>query len=197
MKTGKRFLGLLAVAAMSIASPAATQAPISDARVSLRVDGRSLDDLQSGSIAPGVEVDIPLTRNWLLKPFGQAGIGWDMKSSNNTFIWGLGSRTRAWFLDDEKLLIGGELLWAGNEPKDEDEERTTFSRWAFGAEYKFQTDWRPFGYRVSWHPRAILWWYGNEVNFLPPPDEQQISRSLFQDLFSNAGQLTPVSAEKG
>ncbi len=47
-----------------------------------------IDTLQTLAFTPGVEVQIPLEANWLLKPFGQAGLGWDLKSSSQSFILG-------------------------------------------------------------------------------------------------------------
>jgi hypothetical protein len=134
-------------------------------------------DVQTGSVVPGLEAQIPVRENWLIKPFGQAGLGWDMKNSDNSFVWGAGSRTRAWFGSNEKWLIGGELLWAGNHPKREDEPNTSFSRWSVGTEYKLQTNWRPFGHRVSFHGRLIGWWYKDVVEFLAPPKESEIRRT--------------------
>ena len=69
------------------------------------------------------------------------------------------------------------MLWAGNNPKYENELTTLFSRVAFGAEYKWQTNWQPFGRRVSWHLRGIHWAYTNAVNLEPPIEEVNIDNS--------------------
>ena len=69
------------------------------------------------------------------------------------------------------------MLWAGNNPKYENEPTTRFSRVAFGAEYKWQTNWQPFGRRVSWHLRGIHWAYTNAVNLEPPIEEVNIDNS--------------------
>ena len=45
IKTGKSILGALAVAAALVGSPTSAQAPIADARVSLRVEGRALSEV--------------------------------------------------------------------------------------------------------------------------------------------------------
>ena len=137
----------------------------------------SVDSLQTMSVTPGIEMQIPVKSNWQIKPFGQAGLGWDMKTSSNSFIWGLGARTRAWFGDNEKWLVGGEFLWAGNEPKYEDEPASNFSRLSMGAEYKWQTNWTPFGYRVSWHGRLVQYFFTGKVEFEPPPKKEEIKSS--------------------
>lgn len=136
-----------------------------------------LNDLQTMTFTPGLEAQFPVKENWLIKPFGQAGLGWDLTSSSNSFVWGLGARTRAWFGDNDRWLIGGELLWAGNNPKYDNEPTTRFSRIAIGAEYKWQTNWQPFGYRVSWHTRLIQWIYTDAFNLEPPIEEVNIDNS--------------------
>lgn len=139
----------------------------------------SVADLQSMSVVPGLEAQIPVMQNWEIKPFGQAGLGWDMQSSSNSFVWGAGARTRSWFQENQKWLLGGEFLWAGNDPKHADEEGTSFTRWAIGTEYKWQTNWAPlFDRRLSWHVRLIGWWYANDLEFVPPPERTEIRNTV-------------------
>jgi hypothetical protein len=137
----------------------------------------SIDSLQTMSVTPGLEMQIPVKANWQIKPFAQAGLGWDMTTSSNSLIWGVGARTRAWFGDNEKWLVGGEFLWAGNDPKYEDEPNTNYSRIGMGAEYKWQTNWSPFGYRVSWHGRLIQNFFTQEVTYETPPEKVTIQNS--------------------
>jgi len=137
----------------------------------------TVNDLQSMTIAPGVEAQIPFQPNWLLKPFVQAGLGWDMKSSSNSFIYGLGSRLRGWYGDNQQLLLGGEFLWAGNNPKKQQEPDSNFTRLGLGLEYKYQTPWYVFDRHVSLHGRLIHWEYVNAANLEPPIDPIRIERS--------------------
>jgi hypothetical protein len=134
-----------------------------------------INNLNTITFAPGLEVIVPLTSNWDIKPFGQAGFGWDTRSSANSVIWGAGSRTRAAFFD-KKLLIGAEFLHARNDPGG-DASRTKFTRIGAGAEYKWQTDWRVFGQRISWHPRIIQWVYINPVDIEGPRFEEDLKRA--------------------
>ena len=137
----------------------------------------TVNDLQSMTIAPGVEAQIPFQPNWLLKPFVQAGLGWDMKSSSNSFIYGLGSRLRGWYGDNQQLLLGGEFLWAGNNPKKQEEPDSNFTRIGLGLEYKYQTPWYVFDRHVSLHGRLIHWEYVNAANLEPPIEPIRIERS--------------------
>jgi len=139
----------------------------------------NINDLQTGSVVPGLEALIPITSNWRISPFGQVGLGWDTESSNNALVWGLGARTRAWFRDGQMWLVGGEVLWAGNNPKDDDDDKSQFSRLAVGGEYKLQTNWRPLGdRRISWHFRAIGRLYTNDLDFPAPPRKESIESTM-------------------
>jgi len=137
----------------------------------------TIDDLQSMTFAPGIEAQIPFQPNWLLKPFAQAGLGWDMKSSSNSLIYGLGSRLRGWYGDNQRLLLGGEFLWAGNNPKKDEEPDTNFTRLALGLEYKVETPWNVFDRDLSFHGRLIHYEYLNAANLEPPKDSVRIERA--------------------
>ena len=136
-----------------------------------------VDSLQTMSVTPGLVIQLPVKRNWQIKPFAQVGLGWDMTSSSNSLIWGAGARTRAWFGTGGKWLIGGELLRAGNNPKYDEEPNTRFTRLGIGAEYKWQTNWSPFGHRVSWHGRLLQYYFTHKVTYEAPPTEVEIKNS--------------------
>jgi hypothetical protein len=135
-----------------------------------------VDDLQTASVAPGIEIQVPLKENWLLSPFGQAGLGWDFNSSENSFIWGTGVRTRAWFGDGQKLLFGGELLWAGNRPNSV-QPTTRFTRIAAGGEYKWPTHLSAFGRRLFVQARVVQTFYLDPADIDRPRDTTRINRS--------------------
>jgi hypothetical protein len=135
-----------------------------------------ITDLASITVVPGVEFIIPLQDNWTMNPFVQAGLGWDTSSSSNAFVVAGGTRTRAWFGKDSNWLIGGELLFARNHPNKE-EEKTRFSRIGLGAEYKWQTSWRVFDRRISWHPRLIHWRFIDPVEYEEPQEQTTVHYS--------------------
>jgi|GEM_PF-1800634 len=121
-------------------------------------------DAQAFSVAPGIEALIPFLPNWLLKPYLQAGIGWENTNSGRSGIFGAGSRVRGWYGRDERLLVGGEFLWARNSPN-KGLRTTSFNRWGLGAEYKIPTKWYAFGRNLSLHGRLLQYYFGNPVNF--------------------------------
>ncbi len=135
-----------------------------------------LDDLKAITVTPGIEVMIPMRANWLLKPFAQAGLGWDAQSSAKSTIFGAGSRARGWYGENQNWLIGGEVLWARNRPG-KDKLTTSFTRFGLGVEYKIPTNWYPFGHKVAWHGRLLQYYFSNPVNFEEPDDEFAINNS--------------------
>ncbi len=50
-----------------------------------------VDDILGAAFVPGVEVQIPVSKNWILKPFGQIGIGYS--ESTTTYIYGGGIKS--------------------------------------------------------------------------------------------------------
>lgn len=126
-----------------------------------------VNNLQTFSFVPGVEIPVALNQYWQIKPFAQVGYGVDMKSDSRSFIWGTGVRTSTTFGETSNWVIGGEFLWAGNNPNGDD-PTTNFSRWGVGFEYKFPTNWLVFDRYVSWHVRTIHWNFTNAVDFEEP-----------------------------
>jgi hypothetical protein len=67
------------------------------------------DELVTLSIVPGAQLTIPLNDNWLIRPFGQAGIGQDFVSHETFALATLGVRV----LGTWKYDSGWEVRWGG------------------------------------------------------------------------------------
>ncbi|MEH6516095.1 MAG: hypothetical protein V7742_05390 [Halioglobus sp.] len=67
------------------------------------------DELVTLSIMPGAQLTIPLSDNWLIRPFGQAGIGQDFVSHETFALAALGVRV----LGTWKYDSGWEVRWGG------------------------------------------------------------------------------------
>ncbi len=134
------------------------------------------DDLKTLTATPGVEVQIPFSSNWLLKPFGQAGAGTDLDSDDYSVVLGAGTRVRGVFGEGERWIVGGEFLWARNRPS-RDLETTSFTRWGIGFEYKQPTNWQLFDRRLSFHGRILHYYFANPVNFDENNRRFEIDRS--------------------
>jgi hypothetical protein len=80
-------------------------------------DGSNVsDELNTLSVIPGAELQIPMNRNWTLKPFVNAGLGRGLKSDAQTaFIYTVGVRSVVEQpLGDYTLMVGNGLIYAGN-----------------------------------------------------------------------------------
>ena len=51
----------------------------------------TIDGVQGAAFVPGIEIEIPVSKNWILKPFGQIGIGYS--ESTTTYIYGGGIKS--------------------------------------------------------------------------------------------------------
>lgn len=139
----------------------------------------SLDDLATLSFVPGLELKYPVNEELALRPFIQAGQGWDLKSSRTTFVWGVGLRGRYETAHGplSNWTFGGEFLAAGNEPDNED-PNTRFSRLGAAAEYRHPLNWTFFGRSTSLHSRLLGYYYMNDANFVPPIESTRLDYSV-------------------
>ena len=81
-------------------------------------------DISALSLVPGAELQIPVRRNWVLKPFGKAGGGRDLSAGGKSaFIYSAGlksSYTIPW--RDFTFTLGNEISFDGFVPSGEDRE---------------------------------------------------------------------------
>ena len=132
------------------------------------------EDVQSFSIVPGLEFPIALSSEWQLSPFAQVGVGVDAKSDSESRIWGTGVRTRWQPNTTPNWLFGGEFLWAGNNPNN-DQDATDFTRWGLGTEYRLETEQVLLGRKLSWHFRLIQWYFSDAVEFEQPLEVDELN----------------------
>jgi hypothetical protein len=100
-----------------------------------------------------------------------------LKSDSESLVWGGGLRASRPLGRDERWLLGGEILRAGNKPSGDD-RTTTFTRLGFGAEYRLPMQQELFGRRLSWQLRAIGWYFSDSVDFEPPPKPSKLNKSF-------------------
>lgn len=71
------------------------------------------DSVATIAFVPGLEISIPVMRNWYLRPFGQIGYGNDFESRKGAWIFGIGIRSLVVFpLDQWELELGNTLMAA-------------------------------------------------------------------------------------
>ena len=73
------------------------------------------------SVLPGIEAEIPLAPGWTLKPFANAGGGWDFKNDGSALIHSVGiAAVRRGTLDNGwRSALGSRLTLAGYKAGDE------------------------------------------------------------------------------
>jgi hypothetical protein len=106
------------------------------------VDGTPIKiNQQSLAVLPGVELQVPLARNIVLKPFAQAGVGhaFGATSGANAFIYTVGIRSVVqWQVGQYTLSLGNAILYAGD-------RASNFSESYFAIEGGFELR-RPLGF---------------------------------------------------
>ena len=71
-----------------------------------------IEDLQSVTIIPGVEFEVPAGPRWVLKPFAEVGIGTDSSGGGTDVIWGTGLRAVGTYRPKTTLLrVGSAALY--------------------------------------------------------------------------------------
>lgn len=81
---------------------------------------RSLAErLATVSFVPGLELTVPMSQRWHLKPFGHAGLGKDLAGGDVAWIYAVGIKSLYRFTwHDVQLGIGNELSYYGYNPED-------------------------------------------------------------------------------
>lgn len=137
-----------------------------------------IDDVGTISFVPGVELQFKPGPRWEVKPFGQAGAGWE-DDGDVDLIYGLGTRTNYTIPSgDAAYVFGVEYLLAGDD--DEFGPDTNIHRLALGFEYKHPVKWSLFGRQTSMHYRIIGYNYigGLEVRTFPESQNYEIDAEL-------------------
>jgi hypothetical protein len=138
----------------------------------------SIDDLSSLSFVPGVELEYAATPNLFVKPFLQAGLGWEFQDEETTFVWGAGMRARLALAQDKSdWLVGGEVLAAGNVPSDE-QPSTSLSRIGLGIEHKYPLRWQLSDRKTSLHTQLIGYHYVDEATFNSPQGDIKLRSTI-------------------
>lgn len=74
-------------------------------------------------VNPGVELQIPVTPEWTLKPFGRIGVGRDVSNDNNSFIFAVGLKSRyaiPW--RKFQFALGTGIFYDGFKPRGQDKQ---------------------------------------------------------------------------
>lgn len=80
-----------------------------------------IDGILGAAFVPGVEVQIPVSKNWILKPFGQIGIGYS--ESTTAYIYGVGIKSLYSFQWEKvDFDLGNSLIFASEDATGDSED---------------------------------------------------------------------------
>jgi hypothetical protein len=112
------------------------------------------DNYGTVTFTPGVQVEIPVNRNWSLRPYAHLGAGYERKSGKWAGIWYGGLKSRYLLGESERLnwSLLNAVYYAGYKP--EYEERGRYGSVMAGLEFN-----QPLGnlqlggdpLRLNWH----------------------------------------------
>ena len=128
------------------------------------------DSVGTFSFTPGVELEIPVTQDFYLRPFAHVGWGTDSESSSSAWIWFGGVKSRYRFPQSENnLAIIGNLYYGGFNPTDAKSD----DMGGLGLGMEGSIPLRSRSYRettvdLDWH--AMYTYFSNEPIFTTTPE---------------------------
>jgi hypothetical protein len=123
------------------------------------------ETLVTFSFVPGVEFVIPVTTRWILKPYGNAGLGAEIKGAASAWIYygGLNSLFRSQFGQLGVNLLNG-VQWLGYYPNSGLAD--SLARLATGLEGEYPLgNVAVKGQQLYMKPHVIHYWYFNDLDF--------------------------------
>jgi hypothetical protein len=83
------------------------------------LQGETPKSVGTASIFPGVEAEIPVTSNWMVKPYANVGWGWDLSGGPGALLYAGGMKSVVWtpIGKDSRLSLGNQLTLAGSSPE--------------------------------------------------------------------------------
>jgi hypothetical protein len=130
------------------------------------------------SVLPGIEVEIPLSAAWTVRPFVNVGGGWEFQRDSSALIYAIGA-TAAWHRPvGENLLLGfgSKLVYAGYKSGS---ESSTLAALSLGGDLGFPLEMEISGRQAILGTQLIGTVYFNELQFLMPGSGvQEVSKEL-------------------
>ena len=97
----------------------------------------------SFTFVPGIRPTYAVLDNWILKPYGQAGVGKDFKGGNWSTIWGYGIQSLASFPTKYGEFELGNAIRIADNDQSTNERDNGFSMFEIGLNYR-----RPVGFNL-------------------------------------------------
>jgi hypothetical protein len=149
------------------------------------------DDFGTFSFTPGIELEIPVTEDFYLRPFAHLGWGTDSEGASSSWIWFGGVKSRYRFPQSRNnLAIIGNIYYGGHNPSEG--KSGDMAGLALGMQGSIPLGNRSYGETtidLDWH--AMYTYFSNEPVFTTPA-----SRTLeVQRMFELGLALSPRDGE--
>lgn len=130
------------------------------------------------SALPGIEAEIPLRPGWVVKPFANAGGGWEFKRDTSAFIWSVGASTlyKRDLAPKWPLGLGLKVTYAGYSAEG---TSSTLGAVSYGADLGFPAEIEVAGHRGFLGAHIVATTYFNKLEFLfPGSPEHEVSNEV-------------------
>lgn len=119
------------------------------------------------SVLPGIEAEIPVRPGWVVKPFVNAGGGWEFKRDTSAFIWSVGVSTLYQRTLENKWLLGlgGKLTYAGYSARGTE---SVLGAVSIDADLGFPIEMQIAGRQAFLGAQLVGTMYFNQLEFLLP-----------------------------
>jgi hypothetical protein len=83
------------------------------------LNGETPKSVGTLSIFPGVEAEVPVGSNWMVKPYANLGWGWDLSGGGGALLYAGGVKSLVWMPigKDSRLSLGNQLTLSGYSPE--------------------------------------------------------------------------------
>lgn len=130
--------------------------------------------LETITFVPGAEVEVPILKNWSLKPFGQAGIGKDFSGGDFVYLYSIGLKSLATFPWRKYTFgLGNRVMGAGQTVSGGGNSKG-FALWEVGLDTHLPGSIRMFKRNLDFSVFIIHTQFTNAVDFLAPIGEQPV-----------------------
>jgi hypothetical protein len=154
--------------------------------------GKTPHNLSTVSLLPGIEGDIPVTRNWTLKPYGNAGEGWDTSGGGAAWIYagGVKSRVALQIGEGSEVSLGNQLTLSGYKPPEAPSQ--SLGLFVAGLNLSTPSRLKLWDHATSIDYHLIYYYYFNRL-FFPVSDNPQNKLAEQSELGISLKTRTPVS----
>lgn len=138
------------------------------------IGGNIPDRLSQVSIVPGIEVEIPMSRRWTIRPLAHLGYGIEADGENAAWIYWLALKSQLTFkIKEFNLFLLNSLGWYGFAPDKGNAQRLAGLTTGFEGHYPL----RFLNAEDPWYIKAHIlnFWYLNDIEVVSPEGTEPLT----------------------